>query len=93
MAGIFSGTKQGGRAYQITGRYGTESITLVLYQKIKGFLLCVALSVLGLLRLGYLADVNEECVLIIGKQKNFGHVSYNVLDIVKEHSTIEHSQQ
>ena len=53
----------------------------------------MALLVLGLLRLGYLADVNEECALIIGKQKNFGHVSYNVLDIVKEHSTIEHSQQ
>ena len=52
------------------------------------FLLCVALSVLGLPRLGYLAGVNEECALMVGKQKNFGHVSYNVLDNVKEHSTI-----
>ena len=29
-AGIFSGTKQGGRVYRIAGRYGTELITLVL---------------------------------------------------------------
>ena len=28
-AGIFSGTKQGGRVYRIAGRYGTELITLV----------------------------------------------------------------
>ena len=52
--GLLAGTVYSGR----TGRYGTESITLVLYQKIKRFLLCVALLVLGLLRLGYLADVN-----------------------------------
>ena len=32
LAGIFSGTKQGGRTYRIAGRYGTELTTLELSQ-------------------------------------------------------------